>query len=385
MIKILTIIGARPQIIKAAAISRAIKNNFTDTIEEIIVHTGQHYDNNMSKVFFEELNVPKESYNLNAGSGSHAVQTASMIVSIENVLLKEKPDCLLLYGDTNSSLAAALAAAKIHIPVVHIEGGVRSFNKDFPEEINRLICDHLSSIIFVPTLSGVKNLEKEGFNLANIPPFTYNNPKVYYCGDIMYDNSLYFSGIAEKRSDILSRIGIQGKEFILTTIHRPSNVDDVSSLNMLFATFDVLSKEEQVYFIIPLHPRTINALEKNLDKGIYASIKANHFIKTIPAVSFLDAIQLERNASMIITDSGGVQKEAYYFKKPCIILLEETPWVELVESGSAILTGSDGAKIKSGFNYFKKSESLLRYPEIFGDGHAAEFTCKKIIENFSRT
>lgn len=384
MIRILTIIGARPQIIKAAAISRAIKNRFSEKINEIIVHTGQHYDKNMSDVFFEELEVPKEKYNFNTGSGSHAEQTAAIMLKTEEILLKEKPDCLLLYGDTNSTLAAAVAAAKIHLPVIHVEGGVRSYNKKFPEEVNRLICDHLSSLVFVPTMTGIKNLEREGFNLNNKPPYSSDNPKAYHCGDIMYDNSVYFSDKAAKQSDIRKRINPESKNFILVTMHRPSNVDDLKSLNELFKTFDELSREEKMIFVLPLHPRTIKAFETNLEKNIYKSVKENTYLKIIPAVSFLDVINLEKNADMIITDSGGVQKEAYYFKKPCIILLEETPWVELVDSGSAILTGSSGSKIKSAYKYFKEKNSSLKYPEIFGDGKASVFVCEKIIEAFER-
>ncbi|MEO5571964.1 MAG: UDP-N-acetylglucosamine 2-epimerase (non-hydrolyzing) [Bacteroidia bacterium] len=384
MIRILTIVGARPQIIKAAAISRAIKNYFSDKITEIIVHTGQHYDENMSDVFFEELEVPKEKYNFNAGSGSHAEQTAAIMLKTEEILLKEKPDCLLLYGDTNSTLAAAVAAAKIHLPVIHVEGGVRSYNKKFPEEVNRLICDHLSTLIFVPTLSGIKSLQQEGFNLNNLPPYSSDNPKAYHCGDIMYDNSLYFADKAAKQSKILQQLDVENKNFILVTMHRPSNVDDIKSLNELFKTFDELAKQEKTIFVLPLHPRTIKAFENNLERRIYKNVKENSFLKLIPAVSFLDVINLEKNAEMVITDSGGVQKEAYYFKRPCIIMLEETPWVELVESGSAILTGSDSEKIKSAYKYFKENIFALKYPEIFGDGKASVFVCEKIIEAFSK-
>jgi UDP-GlcNAc3NAcA epimerase len=384
MIKILTVIGARPQIIKAAAISRAIKNYFSDKITEIIVHTGQHYDENMSNVFFEELEVPREKYNFNAGSGSHAEQTAAVMLKAEEILLKEKPVCLLLYGDTNSTLAATVAAAKIHLPVVHVEGGVRSYNKKFPEEVNRLVCDHLSTLIFVPTLSGMKSLEREGFNLNNNPPFTFDNPKVYHCGDIMYDNSLYFAETAKSKSNVLKKLGIENEKFVLVTMHRPSNVDNMESLNELFKTFDELSKQEKMIFVLPLHPRTLKLFENNLEKNIYETVKKNSFLKILPAVSFLDVINLEKNSEMVITDSGGVQKEAYYFKKPCIIMLEETPWVELVESGSARLTGSDGNKINSAYKFFKENNSLLKYPEIFGDGKAALFVCEKIIEAFEK-
>ena len=383
MIKIITIIGARPQIIKAAAINRAIRERYADRIREVIVHTGQHYDEGMSQVFFDELGLPKENYNLNAGSGSHAVQTASMMIGIEEVLIKERPDCLLLYGDTNSTLAAAVAAAKIHLPIIHVEGGVRSFNKGFPEEINRLICDHLSTLIFVPTQNGVENLYREGFNEKNTAPFSINHPKVYYCGDIMYDNSLYFSQVAETKSGILKRLNIENTRFGLVTMHRPSNVDDVNVLNGLFETFHDIAVESKTTLVLPLHPRTVKLFENQVDRKIHQRIMAQPLIKVIPAVSFLDIIQLEKNAEVIFTDSGGVQKEAYYFSKPCVIMLEETPWVELAESGSAILTGSDGSKIKEAYQVLMARKEKLSYPPVFGDGRAAYFICEKIIENFS--
>lgn len=383
MIKIITIIGARPQIIKAAAINRAIRERYADRIREVIVHTGQHYDEGMSQVFFDELGLPKENYNLNAGSSSHAVQTASMMIGIEEVLIKERPDCLLLYGDTNSTLAAAVAAAKIHLPIIHVEGGVRSFNKGFPEEINRLICDHLSTLIFVPTQNGVENLYREGFNEKNTAPFSINHPKVYYCGDIMYDNSLYFSQVAETKSNILKRLNIEKTRFGLVTMHRPSNVDDVTVLNGLFETFHDIAVESKMTLVLPLHPRTVKLFENQVDRKIYQRIMAQPLIKVIPAVSFLDIIQLEKNAEVIFTDSGGVQKEAYYFSKPCVIMLEETPWVELAESGSAILTGSDGSKIKQAYRVLMARKEKLLYPPVFGDGRAAYFICEKIIENFS--
>ncbi len=381
MIKILTVIGARPQIIKAAAISRTIKAKYQDKLKEIIVHTGQHYDANMSRVFFEELNVPEEDYNLEAGSGSHAQQTALMMVKVEEILLRENPDCLLLYGDTNSTLAAAVAAAKIHIPIIHVEGGVRSFNKKFPEEVNRLICDHLSALIFIPTPAGLANMVKEGFNLNNKPPYTFDNPGVFHCGDIMYDNSLFFANEAAHSTTILDQLGIIGKKFTLVTLHRPSNVDNPETLRTILETINDLANTDKSFFILPLHPRTLHAIKKNIDPVFFDSIRNNEFIKIIPAVSFLEVIMLEKNSAMVITDSGGVQKEAFYFQRPCIILLDETPWVELVESGSAILTGADEAKIKAAFNLFNSGVEL-HFPNIFGDGKAAEFICEEIYRNF---
>jgi UDP-GlcNAc3NAcA epimerase len=382
MIKIVTLIGARPQIIKAAALSRVIASEYEGKITEVLVHTGQHYDSTMSKIFFDELELPKEKYNLGAGSGTHAQQTAKILIGVEEVLMNEKPNCLVLYGDTNSTLAGALAAAKIHLPVIHVEGGVRSYNKSFPEEINRLICDHLSTLIFVPTVSGMKSLRKEGFVEFVKPPFSIDNPKVYHCGDIMYDNSVYFAHKATEKSFILKNLGIENKSFGLVTLHRPSNVDDANTLIELMNTFDTLAKEENITLVMPLHPRTVKALEDGSEIEWYQKLKSNSLLKIIPAVSFLDMINLEKEAKIIFTDSGGVQKEAFYFKKPCVIILEETPWVELVESGTALLTGSNPDKIRSAFKVLMNKKDALKFPPLFGDGHAASFICEKIIENF---
>ncbi|MEO8150343.1 MAG: UDP-N-acetylglucosamine 2-epimerase (non-hydrolyzing) [Bacteroidia bacterium] len=384
MIKIVTVIGARPQIIKAAALSRAVKNHFSDQIEEVIIHTGQHYDANMSQVFFDELQVPLENYNLNVGSGSHAAQTAKMLTGIEDILKIEKPDTLLVYGDTNSTLAGAIAASKIHIPVVHVEAGLRSFNKKMPEEINRITCDHCSTLLFSPTKAGYDNLVREGFPVNNNPPFNLDHPKIYHCGDVMYDNSLYFEQIAKSKSRIASRLKIADDEFVLVTVHRAENTDDKNNLNNLFASFDELSKEQKIKFVIPLHPRTRKLMETLMDKTILDSVKTNKLIKIIEPVSFLDMIALEASAILVATDSGGVQKEAYFFKKPCIILREQTEWTELVECGAAKLTGADQSKIKDAYHHFTDNKSALYFPQLFGDGKAAEFICKTMIECFSK-
>ena len=238
MIKILTIIGARPQIIKAAAISRAISKEFSGKIKEFIVHTGQHYDDNMSNVFFEELGIPKPSYNLNIGSGLHGEQTARMIEGIEELLLKEIPDYLLLYGDTNSTLSGAIAASKLNIPIVHVEAGLRSYNRKMPEEINRIVCDHLSSLLFSPTKSGFQNLVNEGFNSANKAPFSPDNSGVFHCGDIMYDNSLHFVDLASKKSNILVENGLVESKYILATIHRDHNTDIPENLKSIFEALE---------------------------------------------------------------------------------------------------------------------------------------------------
>ncbi|MCK4639243.1 MAG: UDP-N-acetylglucosamine 2-epimerase (non-hydrolyzing) [Bacteroidales bacterium] len=383
MIKIITIIGARPQIIKAAAISRAIRNKFSDQISEIIVHTGQHYDINMSKIFFDELEIPKSDYNLNIGSASHGKQTALMIEEIEKILLNEKPHSIILYGDTNSTLAGAVAAAKIHIPVSHIEAGLRSFNKKMPEEINRIVCDHASTLLFSPTLTGFNNLIREGFDPDTKPPYNIDNPGIYHCGDVMFDNSIYFSEVAEKKSGILKQLNLSPGKFILTTIHRDNNTDNPERLNAIFSALKNIAESQNINIVLPIHPRTSKLLKNNLSTGLYQAIKNNPLIKIISPVSFLDMIVLEKNTEMIFTDSGGVQKEAYFFQKPCIIMRSETEWKEIVENKAAIVTDADEKRILNAYEHFKKSNKIL-FPPIFGDGKASEFICKEIIKN-SRT
>ena len=377
--KIVTIIGARPQIIKAAALSRAIKTHYADRIQEIIVHTGQHYDENMSQVFFDELQIPRPDHNLHVGSASHGVQTARMTEGIEALLIKEQPDFIVLYGDTNSTLAGAVAAAKIHVPIVHIEAGLRSFNKAMPEEINRIVCDHCSTLLFTPTLAGLENLKREGFPMENEPPFTIDHPKVYHCGDIMYDNSLHFADIAEEKTDIIQRLALADKPFILATIHRDSNTDQPKRLN---AIFDVILKlSEECPIVLPLHPRTSKLIKTTIDAEKQAQIFSSPNIKIIPPVSFLEMIALERHAQLVMTDSGGVQKESYFFKKPCIILRPETEWVEIVQTGNAILADADESRIMEAWQHFKNNPPT-HFPEIFGDGHAAEFMLEKMLENY---
>ena len=374
--KIVTVIGARPQIIKAAALSRAIKTHYANEIQEVIVHTGQHYDNNMSQVFFDELGIPRPDYNLHIGSASHGVQTARMTEGIEEILLKEKPDYLVLYGDTNSTLAGAVAAAKIHVPIVHIEAGLRSFNKAMPEEINRIVCDHCSTLLFSPTLAGVENLKREGFPMNNDGPYTIDNPRVYHCGDIMYDNSLYFAEITEQKTDIIQRLELTGRPFILSTIHRDSNTDQPKRLTAIFDAILKLSEEYPV--VLPLHPRTAKLLKINLTAEKQAQIFSSPNIKIIPPVSFLEIIALERHAQLVMTDSGGVQKESYFFKKPCIILRPETEWVEIVQTGNAILADADENRIMQAWKHFKDNPPTV-FPEIFGDGHAAEFMLEQML------
>lgn len=383
MIKIVTIIGARPQIIKAAALSRAIKNKFSDKIKEVIVHTGQHYDENMSQVFFDELGIPAPDYNLGVGSGNHGAQTAKMIEGIEEILLKENPDYLVVYGDTNSTLAGAIAASKIHIPIVHIEAGLRSFNKAMPEEINRICCDHCSTMLFSPTPTGYKNLINEGFNPENKKPFTADNPGIYHCGDVMYDNSLYFGQRAMSNEQWANcQKPIANSQYILCTTHRNNNTDEPKRLNAIVSALIKLSEEKDI--IIPLHPRTKKLLNVNLDSETYDTFINNNRIHITEPASFLEMIRLEKNADLVITDSGGVQKEAYFFRKPCIIMRSETEWKEIVEVGAAIIADADEERIIEAYHHFKDNKEI-EFPEIFGDGRAAEFICKELINNKTRS
>lgn len=379
-LKLLTVIGARPQIIKAAALSRAIKNNFSDQLQEIIVHTGQHYDENMSAVFFAELGIPQPDYNLSVGSASHGVQTARMIEGIEKILIDEKPDFLVLYGDTNSTLAGAVAASKIHIPIVHIEAGLRSFNKSMPEEINRILCDHSATLLFSPTKTGFDNLLKEGFKDDNKAPFHVDKPGIYHCGDVMYDNSKYFAEMAMKNSTLLKDLGLEKSPFILCTIHRNANTDEPKRLQQIFeALLEIVSMSGQT-LVLPLHPRTSKLLKTNLQEETYQEIVNHENIKLIPPVSFLAMIALEKQSTMIITDSGGVQKEAYFFQKPCIIMRPETEWKEIVAVGAAVIADASKEKIVRTWKAFHENPPA-NYPEIFGDGDAASFICEEMLKN----
>ena len=378
-IKLLNLVGARPQIIKASAISRAIRTRFSDDITEIFVHTGQHYDKEMSEVFFDELEIHKPDYNLGVGSAGHGKQTSMMITGIEEVLMKEKPDCVILYGDTNSTLAGSLAASKLHFPVIHIEAGLRSFNKTMPEELNRIMSDHSSTLLFAPTNAAFKNLMNEGFRPENSPPYTIDNPKIYLTGDIMYDNMLFFAGLAEKKkADILHQLGLERDNFILVTIHRDTNTDDIIRLNNIFSTLKSLAEERKTTLVMPLHPRTIISLKTKLI-DLYDELCDCRFIKIIPPVSYLEMILLEKNCRMIVTDSGGVQKESHFFKRPCIVLRKETEWIELIINRTSVLVDADPDQIRQQFLRLMDSHSELDYPGFYGDGKAAEFILKEVL------
>ncbi len=378
--RIVTIVGARPQIIKSSAISRVIQNQFKDKLEEIIVHTGQHYDENMSQIFFQEMGIPQPNYNLNVGSGSHGSQTAKMIEGLEEIFLSEKPDAVLVYGDTNSTIAGALAATKIHIPVIHVEAGLRSFNKAMPEEVNRIACDHMSTLLFTPSITGLENLKNEGFKLHDGHKATANHPKVYHCGDVMFDNSLYFSTISDQNSIILDQIGIEKNKYILTTIHRDSNTDIAANMEQIFSALVEIQENSGYDIVLPIHPRTKSKMKDQLSSELYGKIESNKHFKIVPPAGFIDIISLEKNARLIITDSGGLQKEAFFFEKPCLILRPQTEWVEIVENGNAILVDASKKRILEGFtNLIEKND--FTYPQIYGDGQAAQFICEKIISD----
>lgn len=360
MINLLTIIGARPQIIKAAAFSRAVASHNAvrpeTPVREWILHTGQHYDENMSGVFFGELGIPQPDYNLGVGSGSHGEQTARMIEGIEKVLTGNLADregeChkdwsgVVLYGDTNSTLAGAVAASKLHVPVFHIEAGLRSFNMDMPEEVNRIVCDQLSSILFAPTQTAVDNLREEGFFDEKRG---FRN--VVDCGDIMYDNTLYFSGMAPE-----NKYG----DYVLATVHRQENTDDAGRLKSIFAALSKIAESTKV--VLPLHPRTAKALKAhNIDTSK---------LTIIPPASYLETLSLEKHAKLVLTDSGGVQKEAFFLERPCVIMRDETEWVEIVQNGAGVLAGADCDGILAAYNTLLCREVV--FPPIFGDGHAAE-------------
>ena len=376
MIKLLTIIGARPQIIKAAAISRAVRAKFAGQIEERILHTGQHYDDNMSEVFFRELGIPAPDYNLHVGSGSHAEQTGEMLKGIEKVLQGEpigdsrseigdwEPfDGVILYGDTNSTLAGALAASKLQVPVFHVEAGLRSFNMSMPEEINRIVADRLGNLLFAPTETAVRNLEHEG--LAE---------NVVLSGDVMYDNSMYFSAMADEKSDIFERLGLSYRNFVLATIHRPANTDNEANLRSIFrALSDIAATGIDV--VVPLHPRTRKRLNELTSERI--SELTNERLRIIDPVSFFEIIRLEKNARVVMTDSGGVQKEAFFYGTPCVILRPETEWVEIVDAGAGILADADYERIMKAYEELSGRE--VKFPPLFGDAHASEKILNEII------
>ena len=302
-----------------------------------------------------------------------------MISGLEEVLIKEDPDSVILFGDTNSTLAGAIAAAKLHFPVIHIEAGLRSFNKSMPEELNRIMSDHSSTLLFAPTNAAFKNLMNEGFKPENSPPYTISNPKIYLTGDIMYDNTLFFAGLAEKKKNsLLDSLSINCDGYALATIHRDINTDDISRLESILETLMRLAEEHSLPIVMPLHPRTTLRLNTDL-KYLDKKLRKCRLVKIIAPVSFLEMTFLEKNSKMIITDSGGVQKEAHFFRKPCLVLRKETEWVELVRNGTAVLVDADRDKIAKEFVRFSGNSPDLDYPGFYGNGKTAEFILQEIV------
>lgn len=340
--KIVTIIGARPQFIKAAVVSRAF-NKYNKQIKELIVHTGQHYDRNMSDVFFDELSIPKPHYNLGVGGGSHGQNTGRMLEEIEKVLLKEKPDKILVYGDTDSTLAGALAAAKLNIPVVHIEAGLRSYNRQMPEELNRVLTDHISSLLFTPTKTATQNLANEGIT----------GIKVQQVGDVMYDAALYYKNKAQQPENLPL-----DDNFILSTLHRAENTNNSKRLSNIISTLNEIAVNTPV--ILPLHPRT----RKLLASGNYNTKN----ITLLEPVGYLQMIWLLKYCSLVITDSGGLQKEAYFFRKQCVTTRDETEWVELVKNKYNTLTNADPDKIKQAVDYILNNPKPSFSEDLYGNG-----------------
>jgi UDP-GlcNAc3NAcA epimerase len=326
--KIVTVVGARPQFIKAAAVSRVIRDDYFGKVEEVLVHTGQHYDENMSQVFFKELDIPQPKYNLEISGGQHGAMTGRMLEAVENVLLQEKPDWLLIYGDTNSTLAGALAAAKLHIPVAHVEAGLRSFNMRMPEEINRILADHVSSLLFCPTETAVNNLKAEGVSKG-----------VHNVGDVMYDVALFYRDHARQQSTILNDLNLPSGGFALTTCHRAENTDDPKRLGGILSALAEVAKQLPV--VLPLHPRTRKLIG---EYGLSHHLAALIVTEPLP---FLDMVALEQTARVILTDSGGVQKEAFFYGVPCITMRDETEWVETVDLGWNRLAGASSTSIIS--------------------------------------
>lgn len=357
--KIITVIGARPQFVKAAVVSRAIqdfnKQKGVHQVTEIIVHTGQHFDENMSKVFFDQMNIPKPHYNLEINSLSHGAMTGKMLEGIEKVLIDEEPDWVLVYGDTNSTIAGALAAKKMHIKVAHVEAGLRSFNTAMPEEINRILTDRISDILFCPTDTAMENLEKEGYDNIDI--------KRVNCGDVMNDAALYYKSKAVKPSG-MDRESV----FLLCTIHRQENTDYKDKLREIFEALGEIANEKKI--VLPLHPRTVKKLQQ-------FNITPNENINVIEPVGYFEMIWLLEHCDAVITDSGGLQKEAFFFKKPCITVREETEWVELIANGVNFLVGSDKGQMLNAYEKLKRA-ALNFEVNLYGTGNTGELIVKEL-------
>jgi len=367
MLKLFTIIGARPQLVKAAMVSKSIttfnaQNN--KMIQETLIHTGQHYDPSLSAIFFDELALPQPEFNLGIKETKQGLQTAQMLIGIEELLLQHRPDMVLVYGDTNSTLSGALAASKLHIPVAHVEAGLRSFNRTMPEEINRVMTDHISEFLFCPTTQALNNAKKEGIC----------DGRIFNVGDVMFDAAKYYSQIAEEKSTILDKLSLNGTAYILATIHRAKNTNNGDVLNNLMTAILEVAKSHRI--VLPLHPRTKKALiQINLFEKVAKSIML------IEPVGFLDMIKLEKAASLIMTDSGGVQKEAYFYQKPCITLRDQTEWTELLESDWNYLLPTTQIKMLPAI-VEQRLNQLGQSVSLYGDGLAADTIVNIISSQF---
>ncbi len=348
MQKILTVVGARPQFVKAAVVSRAILAK--KAMQEIIVHTGQHFDKNMSDIFFEEMQIPKPDYNLNINGLSHGAMTGQMLEGIEKICMKEKPDYVLVYGDTNSTLAGALAATKIHIQVAHVEAGLRSFNMRMPEEVNRILTDRISNILFCPTDTAINNLTNEGYRNIDC--------KIVKSGDVMYDAALFYAKSSVQKSNVLKKYHLQN--FVLCTLHRAENTDHIDNLKSILSALNKIAESHSI--ILPIHPRTRKIIEQH-------GLKIN--FQLIDPVGYFDMIELLKNCSLVMTDSGGLQKEAFFFKKNCVTLREQTEWVELVENGFNIITGADENKILAAYELMMQRKNNFEI-NLYGQANAGE-------------
>lgn len=357
MKKIVTILGARPQFIKAGSVSREVQyqKSLGAEIEEIIVHTGQHYDSNMSDIFFDEMKIPKPDYFLGIGGSSHGAMTGQMIEKIEEILIKEKPDWVLVYGDTNSTLAGAIAASKLHIKIAHVEAGLRSFNMNMPEEVNRILTDRVSNALFCPTQTAIDNLQQEGFDAID--------NSVMYSGDVMQDGAIFYKALAEKPT-----VNVD-KEFLLCTIHRAENTDSDSRLTQIVHALNDISSHEQI--VLPLHPRTRRKLES-------LEVSLSERIEVIEPVGYLNMVWLIDNCRLVLTDSGGLQKEAFFFEKNCITLRDETEWVELIEHNFNVLVGADKNAILNTYNNHQFAQDFEL--ELYGGGKASKFIVDGLLD-----
>ncbi len=364
-VRVVTVVGARPQFVKASVVSRAFRA--TAAIEEFLLHTGQHYDENMSGLFFRELDIPEPDCHLGIGSASHGAQTGRMVEAIERTLLDIQPDWVLVYGDTNSTLAGALAAVKLHVPVAHVEAGLRSFNRRMPEEVNRVLTDHVADLLFAPTETAVKNLATEGIVGA----------RVALVGDVMYDAALHYGRVAESESRVLQRLGLEPEAYVLATIHRAENTDDPARLAEILAGLAAVASHTPV--VLPAHPRTKKALADHV-----ALAKTRDSLRVIDAVGYLDMLMLEKHARAVATDSGGVQKESFFFQVPCVTLREETEWVELVELGWNRLVGQINAgsvedTVVTALRAAKPESTARPY----GEGHTASEIVRRLGKGIS--